>query len=226
MWARNCWRSYAGRWGMPKAYLRGLTQREENQEGVDFLAQLTPATRIFAFQFKAPKGPQDGEPYRFTIQRRQHEKLSALAGGSTGNVFYVLPYYVLPAKLQRCVPRLLRDTWFLPVGSMRGTDPFGTYQTRTVRCERGLASINPEYLLRGVEELEPGDGIPVRRFAEWYAGLHIESDEAISPEPHGDSRLAPGLHTESDEVINPKPRRNPWLVRGLRVAIVHPTGEQ
>ena len=26
-----------GPWGMPKAYLRGLTQREEKQQGVDFL---------------------------------------------------------------------------------------------------------------------------------------------------------------------------------------------
>ncbi len=193
-----------GRWRMPKTYLRGLTQREESQEGADFFAQLSPKTRIFAFQFKSPTGRQEGEPYRFTIQRRQHEKLSALAGGSTGNVFYVLPYYVLPAKLQRCVPRLLRDTWFLPVGSMRGTDPFGTSQSRIVRCERGLASINPEYLLRGVEELEPGDGIPVRRFAGWYTDLHAESDAAISPGGGKD----------------------PWLVRGLRVAIVQPTGEQ
>jgi len=39
---------------MPKAYLRGLTQREEKQEGVDFFVQLNPATRIFALQFKAP----------------------------------------------------------------------------------------------------------------------------------------------------------------------------
>jgi len=30
-------------WGMPKAYLRGLTQREERQEGVDFFVQLNPA---------------------------------------------------------------------------------------------------------------------------------------------------------------------------------------
>lgn len=42
-------------WGAPKAYLRGLTQREEKQEGVDFFVHLDPATRIFAFQFKAPK---------------------------------------------------------------------------------------------------------------------------------------------------------------------------
>ena len=115
------------RWRMPKAYLRGLTQREESQEGVDFFAQLTPQTRIFAFQFKAPKGRCEGEPYRFTIQRRQHEMLSALAGGSTGNVFYVLPFYVTPAKLQDDVPNLLADTWLLPVASVRGTGVFGGY---------------------------------------------------------------------------------------------------
>ena len=113
-----------GPWGMPRAYLRGLTQREESQEGVDFFLQLPPGTRIFAFQFKAPKGRREGEPYRFTIQRRQHETLSQLAAGSAGNVFYVLPYFVLAVKLQRYVPCLLRDTWFLPVGSMRGGDPF------------------------------------------------------------------------------------------------------
>ena len=200
-----------GRWRMPKTFLRGLTQREESQEGVDFFAQMGSRTRIFAFQFKAPKGRQEGEPYRFTIQRRQHEKLSALAGGSTGNVFYVLPYYVLPAKLQRCVPRLLRDTWFLPVGSMRGTDPFGTYQTRTVRCERGLASLNPDYELRRAEELEPGDGIPVGQFAEWYADLHADRQA--------------NLRAGSDMPISRGGGKDPWLVRGLRVAIVQPDGE-
>ena len=193
-----------GPWGMPKAYLWGLTQREESQEGVDFFAQLSPGTRIFAFQFKAPKGRWEGEPYRFTIQRRQHQKLAALAGGSAGDVFYVLPYYVLPVKLQRYVPRLLRDTWFLPVGSMRGTDPFGTYETRTMRCERGLASINPDYELRGVEQLEPGDGIPTGQFAEWYANLHAQTDER-------------GFRGK---------RKDLWLVRGLRVAIVEPAGER
>ena len=193
-----------GPWGMPKAYLRGLTQREESQEGVDFFAQLSPGTRIFAFQFKAPKGRREGEPYRFTIQRRQHEKLAALAGGSAGDVFYVLPYYVLPVKLQRYVPRLLRYTWFLPVGSMRDTDPFGTYETRTMRCERGLASINPDYELRGVEQLEPGDGIPTGQFAEWYANLHAQTDER-------------GFRGK---------RKDPWLVRGLHVAIVEPAGER
>ena len=195
-----------GPWGMPKAYLRGLTQREERQEGVDFFAQLSSRTRIFAFQFKAPKGSQEGEPYRFTIQRRQHEKLAALAGGSAGNVFYVLPYYVHPGKLQRFVPRLLRDTWFLPVGSMRRTDPFGTYQTRTVRCEGGLASINPDYELRGAEELDPGNGIPAGQFADWYADLHSD------------------LHAEVDMAISRGVGKNPWLVRGLRVAIVQPAG--
>ena len=163
-----------GPWRMPKAYLRGLTQREESQEGTDFFVQLPPGTRIFAFQFKAPTGPQEGEPYKFRIQRHQHRKLSALAGESTGNVFYVLPYYLLPAKLQSDVPNLLSDTWFLPVGSMRGTDPFGTKKSKTVRCEQGRAYINPEYELRRVEDLEPGDGIPVEDFADWYGDLRVE----------------------------------------------------
>lgn len=187
-------------WGMPRAYLRGLTQQEESQEGVDFFAQLPPGTRIFAFQFKAPKGRREGEPYRFTIQRRQHEMLSQLAIGSTGNVFYVLPYYVLPAKLQRYVPCLLRNTWFLPVGSMQGKDPFGTYETRTLTCKRGLASINPDYELRGAGELEPGGGIPAGMFAEWYANMKGRRE---------------GWKSTHE-------RRDPWLVRGLRVAIVQP----
>ena len=34
---------------MPKAYLRGLTQREEHRTGVDFFARLPDGTRIFAF---------------------------------------------------------------------------------------------------------------------------------------------------------------------------------
>ena len=193
-----------GPWGMQKAYLRGLTQREESQEGVDFFAEFAPGTRIFAFQFKAPKGRQEGEPYRFTIQRHQHRKLSALAGESTGNVFYVFPYYLLPAKLQSDVPNLLSDTWFLPVGSMREKDPFGTKKSKTVRCEQGRAYINPEYELRRVEDLEPGDGIPVRRFAGWYTDLHAESDAARSPGGGKD----------------------PWPVRGLRVAIVLPSGQR
>ena len=193
-----------GPWRMPKAYLRGLTQREESQEGVDFFAQLSRRTRIFAFQFKAPKGRREGEPYRFTIRRQQHENLSRLVGRSIGDVFYVLPYYVRPTKLQGHVPNLLSDTWFLPVGSMTGTDPFGTHATRTVRCERGVASINPDYELRRAEALELGDGIPAGRFADWYAGLHGKSDELTSVGR----------------------RKDPWLVRGLRVAIVPPAGER
>ena len=193
-----------GPWGMRKAYLRGLTQREEHQEGVDFIAQLGPRTRIFAFQFKAPKGRREGEPYRFTIQRRQHEKLSALSGGCTGNVFYVLPYYVSPDKLQDDVPNLLSDTWLLEVGCMNGTSLFGAHRSRTVTCEAGIASINPEYKLRRALEVEPGEGIAVRRFERWYENLH----------------------TRTDEQAIPGGRKDSWLVRGLRVAIVQPGVER
>ena len=189
------------RWGMRKAYLRGLTQREERQEGVDFFAELSSSTRIFAFQFKAPKGRWgDTIPYRFTIQRHQHENLSELSTKWPSGVFYVLPFYVLPAKLRHDVPQLLRDTWFLRVAAMSGTNVFGPYQTKTMHCKRGLASINPEYeLLSGIEiRLGLDAGIPVREFATWYEGLHDQSEASVAGTP----------------------RKNSWLVRGLRVAIV------
>ena len=193
-----------GQCGMPKAYLRGLTQREEHQEGVDFFAELSASTRIFAFQFKAPKGQWgDQTPYRFTIQRHQHEKLTGLAASWPSCVFYVLPFYVRPAKLRHYVPQLLQDTWFLPVDAMSGTNVFDPHQkTKTMHCQPGMASINPDYELLNARRLELAldGGIPVRPFAEWYDGLHDQSDEFVGGRPH----------------------KNSWLSRGLRVAIVQP----
>ena len=188
-----------GRWGMHKAYLRGLTQREEHQEGVDFFAEMPSSTRIFAFQFKAPKRQWgDQPPYRFTIQRKQHGKLSALASLWPTGVYYVLPFYVLPAKLHCDLPHLLQDTWFLPVAHMPSSSLFGPNQTKTLRCQSGLASINPNYELLSASrvELSRDAGVPVRLFSEWYTNLHDPSDEME--------------------------RKSPWLVRGMRVAIVQP----
>lgn len=192
------------RWGMPKTYLRGLTQREESQEGVDFFARLPRATRVYAFQFKAPKGRFEAEPYRFTIQRRQHDKLSALASGSPGGVYYVLPFYISHAKLRTEVPNLLQDTWFLRVAAMGGTNVFGPHQTKTLRCDRGTASVNPDYELQRGSDMERETGISVVRFADWYASLRDWGDESNSR----------------------RERRSPWLVRGLRVAIALHEGGQ
>ena len=97
-----------GAWGMPKAYFRGLTQREERHEGVDFFAQLNPTVKIFAFQFKAPKGRHDQVPYRFTLVGEQHERLHKLAREWPDGVFYVLPFYASHEKLQLDVPALAR----------------------------------------------------------------------------------------------------------------------
>lgn len=205
-----------GRWGMPKAYLRGLTQREESRKGADFCAELAPGTRIYAFQFKAPTGHHEGTPYKFRIQRPQHEKLSELAKESTGNVFYVLPYYLFSAKLQSDVPNLLSDTWFLDLESMSGMDLFGTKKSTTVHCEQGRAYINPDYVLRRVEDLEPGEGIQVEEFAGWYEGLRKEDDV----------EMRRGKPKESDERISRGRRKDSWLVRGLRVAIVQPTSQR
>ncbi len=188
-------------WGAPKAYLRGLTQREEKQEGVDFFVQLDPATRIFAFQFKAPKGTVDAVPYRYTLRRPQHDLLFDLAQFSPRSVFYVFPYYVTAAKLHRDVPDLVKDTWLLDLDQMPTAAVFGAAATKTIRCDGGLAMVNPEYEMRPVREMSPPSGVPVRRFASWY------------------SRYREAAGHLADQ---PTRRRDPWLVRGLRVAIALP----
>lgn len=186
-------------WGMPKTYLRGLTQREEKQEGVDFFAQLNPATRLFAFQFKAPKGRTEGVPYRYTLVRDQHNALLPLAQSVPNSVFYVLPFYVAVAKLQQDVPILMQDTWLLAVEQMPTEQLFGATQSKVVRCQPGLAIANPEYRMSSLREVSPRGlgGIPARQFAEWY--LHYRDLRGIADR-----------------------RRSPWLARGLRVAVVLP----
>ena len=190
--------------GMPKAYLRGLTQREENWQGVDFFAQIDPATRIFAFQFKAPRGSGDNVRYKFTLQREQHAKLHALAHTSNDSVFYVLPFYASHEKLQQDVPNLLHDTWFLPVAPMIESAVFGTNKSKVVSCSRGSATVNPEYELRNASEMEIAHraGVPAEQFASWYEKLR-------------------GLNVTDEQRAR---RVSPWLVRGLRVAIVESEG--
>ncbi|MGQ0432604.1 MAG: hypothetical protein ACT452_09400 [Microthrixaceae bacterium] len=142
-------------WGMPKAYLRGLTQQEEKQEGVDFFVQLDPDTRIFAFLFKAPKGAVDGPPFRYTLRRVQHDLLFDLAQFVPGSVFYVFPYYVTAAKLHRDVPDLIKDTWVLELEQMPTAAVFGDAATKTIRCDGGVAKVNPEYTMRPLREMQP-----------------------------------------------------------------------
>jgi hypothetical protein len=184
-------------WGMPKAYLRGLTQAEENQEGVDCFAELGPNARIFAFQFKAPHGKTDLEPYKYTLVRYQHDPLFQLSQQSPRGVFYVFPYYATVTKLQKDVPTLMLDTWFLNVAQMPTSQLFGSFQSRTIRCMSGNAVVNPEYKLERLHDVSFNreDAVPARRFVEWYGSFREVR-----------SRL--------------ERRRNPWLARGLRVAVV------
>ena len=46
-----------GTLGLTKAYLRGLTQREERAEGVDFYAQMNPGAAIFRLPIQGSGGP-------------------------------------------------------------------------------------------------------------------------------------------------------------------------
>jgi hypothetical protein len=192
---------FRGPWGMPKAYLRGLTQSEEEREGPDFYVELDPASRLFAFQFKAPKGGSEAMPYRYTLKRQQHRMLRVLARIAPRSAYYVFPFYVTPAKLRSDVPQLLQDTWLLQVDGMRTRQIFGTGQSRTIRCQRGVASVNPEYKLLRPTNLRhlDSEGIPVKAFAAWYKRR---------------KRYATSL---SETGI-----KDPWLVRGLRVVIVPP----
>ena len=185
---------------MPKAYLRGLTQREEHRTGVDFFARLPGGTRIFAFQFKAPRGPSDDLPYRFTLGRHQHTLLHDLAVQEPGAVYYALPFYVSTHKLVRDIPNLARDTWLLPAAPLDVPTVFAGQKTKRVHCYRGKAVVNPDYPMKNLAELVLSweEGIQPGRFAEWYRELRRHS---------------------SDHVDRP-PRMNPHVVRGLRVTII------
>lgn len=186
--------------GLRKAYLRGLTQREERQEGVDFFVHLDLRTRIFAFQFKAPRGTSENIPYRYTISDYQHALLFALAQTAPNSVFYVFPFYVTPAKLHGDLPFLRRDTWLLSVAQMIPAQVFGSSHTKIIRCQPGMAAINPEFTLQQLSDISRSNlgGVPAREFALWYTRYR----EALG------------------EV---EWQRNPWLVRGLRIAIVPPS---
>jgi hypothetical protein len=183
---------------MSKAYLRGLTQTEENQEGVDVFLQLDPSTRVFAFQFKAPQGKTDVFPYRYTLIRDQHDALFDLAQGCPQSVFYVLPFYVTVGKLYQDVPTLATDTWLLKVSGMPAQQLFGATQSKVIRCTPGVASTNPEYQLSPLLDMSitRDAGVPIRRFGEWYM-------------QYRELRSRRSEHW-----------RNPWLARGLRIAIV------
>lgn len=189
-----------GPMNMPKAYLRGLTQREESRNGVDFFVQLPPTVRIFAFQFKAPRGPSDNLPYRFTLSRKQHGLLHSLAQNDPDAVHYVLPFYVSTRKLVRYVPNLVQDTWLLPAAPLDVRSVFAGQKTKRIRCVPGTAYINPEYEMKNLGKvmLSWEGGIRPSRFAEWYRDLRLQAKE---------------LYDNS-------PRRNPQVVRGLRITIV------
>lgn len=185
---------------MPKAYLRGLTQREEKQSGVDFFVNLSKNIRIFAFQFKAPRGPFDGLPYKFTLNRNQHDALHKLAVSAPDAVHYVLPFYVLTDKLMRDVPHLARDTWLLPVAPMNTPTVFSNQKTKRVHCYPRVTCVNPEYEMKSLSEatLSWEAGVKPGNFAEWYSELRRHNKE---------------LNITGS-------RMSPMIVRGMRIVII------
>jgi hypothetical protein len=191
---------FRNRWGMPNAYLRGLTQAEERREGFDFAASLGPSAILFAFQFKAPVDDVERVPYRYRLKRTQHDPLRQLAQSCPFAVFYVFPFYTTVTKVRHRVPDLLGDTWFLRVAAMSSATLFQTYATRLVSCTPGMARVNPAFEVTKAEALNVSHsaGIPVKQFQKWYSGPR-DSTMEVSP------------RTE-------KPQR----FRGLKLVIVDP----
>ncbi len=87
-------------------------------------------------------------PYRYTLNRKQHELLFTLAKGWPDSVYHVLPYYITESKLQTDIPRL-QDTWFLDIGQMETSVVFGANRTKRISCNRGQAYVNPEFEITG-----------------------------------------------------------------------------
>jgi hypothetical protein len=120
-----------------------------------------------------------------------------LARLGTDSVFYVLPYYITTAKLQKDVPKLMTDTWLLDVKRMPTAQVFGTKNSKIVRCEGSKAMINPEYPMDRPEDVARRaaivrGGVTAREFARWYSQVQASV---------------------------PVARRSLWPRRGLRIAI-------
>lgn len=226
--------------GMTKTYLRGLTQREEKAEGVDFYAQMNPTAAIFAFQFKAPVAHRnhqgDCPPYRFTLIREQHRRLIDLARINPSAVFYVFPFYATPIKLQNDVPNLLRDTWLLPVSTMRDDDIFGVNRTKRIYCHPARAEVNPVYEMQNAMKmtLTKADGVKLGQFIPWYQMLrgHVgeredqpESVKVAYREDDADLNMLKASDESTDGIVSHRGRKHtkfmsPQVVRGMRIAVV------
>jgi hypothetical protein len=188
--------------GCGRAYLRGLTQAEEKQEGIDFFAQLPTGSKLYLFQFKAVLAGSRCPPFKYTLRKEQHLNLQASSGKTPGLAFYVFPYYLYYKQLHKALPTLAGDTWLLDVTDVQPAD-FKTFSSRTVSCTAATAKINPEYPLQRLTAISDrgplGPGINKDTFQSWYRDLRGQRD----------GRGVRG-------------RRNPWLVRGLRALIVVP----
>jgi len=190
--------------GHAKAYLRGLTQTQESEDGPDSYLQLPPETRLFAFQFKA--ATLDDPAYTFRLAKKQHNALKDLADSAQlphGSVVYVFPYCREYTKFESDLPELISDTWTLDVADMPSAqEMFGDRKKKMVFCDdQHWAHWNPRVgLTRMAEHLElslPSGGIARDGFVEWYRSLQSASRAG---------------------------RRNPWLFRGLRMAVLIPQG--
>jgi len=105
------------------AFWIGMTQYQEAKNGIDALLVNRPGEH-FALQFKSPRPTRpDQDPYRYSINDRQHQNLARLARRSPDAVFYVFPAFNTLARVQRESPNLSGHSWLLRVHDAAGLAP-------------------------------------------------------------------------------------------------------
>jgi hypothetical protein len=102
----------------------GMTQQHEARNGLDELLRNMPRGRHLALQFKAPRPTHpDSEPYRFSINDRQHGHLERLSRLHPRAVHYVFPAFNTVRRLASTAPNLASSSWLLLVHDVGRVTP-------------------------------------------------------------------------------------------------------
>ena len=93
----------------------------------------------FLFQFKAPwESSRVDSLYKFSINERQHAALERLISDypddvNPDDVNYVFPLYTTWEKAGQHAPKLVRDTWLMPVSAVPSSTLIQISQPKTQR---------------------------------------------------------------------------------------------
>src|ERR1051325_7771353 len=103
------------------AFWLGMKQFQEAQTGLDEMMRGLPPGRHLALQFKAPwPSKPDTQPYRYSINETQNNRLLDLAARWPNGVYYVFPNYNTFTRVQRDSPTLSLGTILFPANLTNG----------------------------------------------------------------------------------------------------------